>query len=353
MIWPRHALSSPLLARQFLDALPQCDEPLLEIDGYPEYATTIKDLDPESQRKVKELARKIVASQGTGMPIVSFLVRGHADVALRQPQANRAQFEQEVSEKRADAARNVILTEIMAQPGGQRVASTLMFTSKGFGSRFRKVMPTAIHPLLTEAEMRKNRRIEIFTAECPVKPPTPQPQPVPPPTPVRQEGTRWRIQIKSGIVTTANIVIGEQTGVLTTLVVEITDLDRKEKARFAVRATGFALPSVTFPAVPVPIQTNQVTEGKPTDFTTVKGVRVADFAGSVSIAQDPGAAVSVLSTGGNFNFSFDALDNRAAFTRPSVVSVAAGTGPFSLPQAAGGFVSTGSMSMSGAVTPAQ
>jgi OmpA family len=344
---PPSALFSPFLANQLLSTLPKVGKPLLEMDGYPEYATTANDLDPADRNRIKELARKIVASHKTSTPIVAFVVVGHADVALRKTAAERPQFEQEVSERRANSVRNVMLNEIMALPSGKVVASTVNFRSVGVGSRFPKNRPTANHSL-TESEMKQNRRVEIFTADAFVPLPDPPPPP-PPPTPQQVVGIRWRILIKSGSVTTIATPV-DLTSATVLLTLEITDLDRKLKATFSSRTTGAALPGGS--VSPAFIQTSQITEGKTSDFATSKGVELRDFAGSVSIFQDPGAGISVLTTGGNFNFSFEEMENtKATLTRPRVVPVSAGAGALTLPNFALGLVSKGSVSLKGTPAP--
>ncbi len=329
MLFPPFILSNPFLAIRFLDVLPNFTEALLRIDGYPEFATSVKDLKPEDQKKVKELAIKIVNSHKTNQPIVSFLVRGHADVALRTPKGNaRTEFERKVSQQRADSARNVILSEIIRQPGGDLVAKKIFFTSKGFGSQFREKAPTPGRPL-TEAEMRKNRRIEIFTAETIVPPKKPEPKPAPTPPPPAEKGTRWRIQIKSGSVAAIPLPGPTQTSSITiNLVFEITELPAGPKATFSAVTTGFGLPSAAISIVPgASSAKTPVTEGAPVDFKTKKFTQLSSFAGAVEILQEPGAGISAASTGGNFLFDFAGLkETFGTFTEPSTVSAPAGQG---------------------------
>jgi len=154
---PQSALVNPFFANQILSTLHQTAKPLLVMDGYPEYATTAKDLDPADQKRIKDLASAIVASHRTSSPIVAFVVVGHADVALRKSVGERPQFEQEVSKNRAGSVRNVLLNEIMALPSGKLVAATINLKSVGVGSRFRKKVPAAGHAL-TETEMRQTGR---------------------------------------------------------------------------------------------------------------------------------------------------------------------------------------------------
>jgi hypothetical protein len=350
MLLPHSLLSTPFLVKQFLKAHLACDNPLLRIDGYPEYATKITDLLPEDQQKVKDLARKIVDIRNTNKPIVAFVVQGHADEALREPPGEkRRKKEQDVSEQRATSAQNVLLQEIMAiEPTGKLVAATIGFGAKGFGSRFRKVVPTPGHPL-TESQMKKNRRIEIFTADCIVPRPEPEPKPDPKPPPQKEEGKLWRIQIKSGLIVMVPTPTDLSPGHMT-LRFEVTDRDRKQKARFVAKVIGNGLPGATIP--PTPVQQSQVTEGTPRDFRTTKGATLGMFEGSVSIAQNPGLGVSVLSTGGAFNFSFEEMEKvHGVFTSPTVVEAPAGSGSGTPLNAGLGAVFHGSISMEGAPVP--
>src|SRR5262249_54295063 len=152
------ALASPLTARRFFDAAPRINAPEVKIDGFPEFAVTVDTLPPDARAKITALAKKIVASHKTGSPIISFAVQGHADVALKEPLATRAQFEKEVSFDRAFNGDEALAEAISREPGGKDVlAKMTRVKPKGFGSQFREVVPAR-----TEAEMRRNRRIEIF-----------------------------------------------------------------------------------------------------------------------------------------------------------------------------------------------
>ncbi|HWQ31970.1 MAG TPA: hypothetical protein VNQ79_03735 [Blastocatellia bacterium] len=350
MLLQRVALANPFVFTQFMQVAAQSEQPVVEIDGYPEYATRIEQLESRQQEQIIALARRIVESHKTNTPIVAFTVHGHADAALRKAPHERAQFEQEVSEQRAAAARNALLTELIKLPRGAGIAAAMPFTSEGFGSRKRKNIPRPGSGL-TESEMRQNRRVEFFIAQF-LKPLPRKEQPPPKPPEV---GTNWRIKIKGGFgVSTIlpppaeDLTVGHVT-----LFFEITDLDRKERASFRANVTGGVLPGGSFPPNLMPLQTETFTEGKPVDFRTTGGIRLADFVGSVEIAQEPGAGVSVKSFAGNFHFSFTAVENQRIFTRPGVVIVSAGSPVLALPKASLGFApGIGSITMSSKPSPA-
>ncbi len=198
--------------------------------------------------------------------------------------------------------------------------------------------------------MRRNRRVEIFLKQFVPPPPRPEPPPQPKPPPQPATGSHWRIQILSGSTTTIGIPDVEVSSFSVLLFVEITDIDRKQKARFLVKATGEAGPSGTV-GPPMPIQTSPVTQGDPTTFTIPRGASLNLFAGSVDVFQDPGASASVLSAGGNFNFSFTEMEKSGFLSKPSVVSASAGSPALSLPQASTGGVAKGVMTMQGSPTP--
>src|SRR5215467_1427446 len=174
MLWPLNPNIS--LTNQLFDLLPQCSSEFHQIAGYPEYETNPDKLEPEQRRVLSNLAQKIVNSHKTNAPYVAFIVVGHADTALRKPERERPGFEQRVSEQRADAARNALLTEIMRLPEGTEIAKKLQYKTRGEGSKYRINRPTLGHPVLSEAEMRMNRRVEIFPAQC-LLPEKPQPDP--------------------------------------------------------------------------------------------------------------------------------------------------------------------------------
>jgi hypothetical protein len=151
---------------QFFDILPQCASEVYSIAGYPEYSPDPRTLEPDQQKVLQDLAQKIVDSWKTKSPYVAFLVVGHADVALKIPEGpKRTEFEQDVSEKRAEAARQSLLKLIQAKAGNQDI-SAVTTRGRGDGSRQRQVRPTPAHPLLTESEMKMNRRVEIFPVRC-------------------------------------------------------------------------------------------------------------------------------------------------------------------------------------------
>ncbi len=346
------ALANPFRFIQFMQVIAQSEQPVAEIDGYPENGTKVELLDSKQQKQIVDLAKRIVDSHKGNTPIVAFAVHGHADFALRNIPIgkSREQFEQDVSEKRAESARNALLTELIKLPRGASIAAAMPFTAEGFGSTKRKNKPT-VGRALTESEMQENRRVEFFIAQF-VKPPPRKERPLPPPKPA-EIGSNWRIQITSGfsVSTILPPPADDLTVANVTLFFTITDLDRKERASFRANVTGGVLPSISI-GIPAVIQSDSFTQGDPVVFKTTGGVRLAQFAGDVEIAQEPGIGVSVLSKGGNFDFSFMTIENNRIFTRPSVVSVPAGSPALALPKAALGFTAgIGSISMRGNPTP--
>jgi len=171
MLWPVNP--NIVTVNKLFQILPSCTGEVYNIAGYPEYSHDPKTLAPEQQKALSDLAQQIVNSWKTNSPIVAFMVVGHADVALRKPMSDRAAYEQDVSEKRADAARNALLTYIGNLPGGKAIVVKLNYRTRGEGSKYLMVRPSPTHAL-TESEMKMNRRVEIYPVRCLL------PEPVPP-----------------------------------------------------------------------------------------------------------------------------------------------------------------------------
>jgi hypothetical protein len=141
-------------------ATPGVDVPDDTIDGFPEFAFTIDTIkDPAVTTQLRALAKAIVASHATSNRIIGFEAHGHADVTLRLPPGpERDRAELEVSRDRAENARDLLLQLIEQEGGGAIIAGIRANASaQGFGAQF-----TKFNPARTEAERRKNRRVEIF-----------------------------------------------------------------------------------------------------------------------------------------------------------------------------------------------
>jgi len=332
-----------------LKATPGVTPPDETIDGFPEFAFTLDTIkDPQVSQKLRSIAKRIVASHRGSKRIIGFEVHGHADQTLRVAAgAERDRTELEVSRDRAEHAKELLL-KMIEEEGGTPIIAGIKANAVafGFGSQHR-----IFRPATTEPQRRKNRRVEIFLKEF--DPPKPAPSPEPPPKPNARPKHPWRIQIKNGTVATLQIPGSEVSSLTITLVVEITDLKKKQKARFRVISTGGGAPSASFPPVLSPADSQPVLEGKALDFFTTDETSIANFAGSVDVGLSPGAGVSVLSTGGQFAFSFRDLEKIGRFTVPPMIVVEGGSSPLQLPQASLGGFTTGTISMQGSPTPAQ
>jgi outer membrane protein OmpA-like peptidoglycan-associated protein len=149
------------------NATPNVDVPDEVIEGFPEFAFTLSD--PNVKRKMRDLAKSIVASHQTSKRIVGFEVHGHADVTLRLPPGpEREQTENEVSRDRAENARQMLL-DLIQEEGGAAILGGIRAnaSARSFGSRFTKFTPAE-----NETERKQNRRVEIFlkTFEAPPAP---------------------------------------------------------------------------------------------------------------------------------------------------------------------------------------
>ena len=133
--------------------------------------------------------------------------------------------------------------------------------------------------------------------------------------------------------------------------VEITDVDRHQTASFVTTAAGNTIPIPTLSPVPnqVPAVHTIVTKGDPVSFTTSPtGVKLDDFVGRVEITQSPGVGAGQFSKGGNFNFTFEPLEDRSIVTNKNPVSVSAGQGPGTMPAINFGAIFHGTLQMDGA-----
>ncbi len=332
-----------------LKAIPGVTKADETIDGFPEFAFTVDTIpDPEVKKKLKAIAKRIVASHSGPNRIIGFEIHGHADQTVRiAAGAERDRAELEVSRDRAENAKELLLQMIRDEPGGTPIIAGIEANADaaGFGSNHRIFKPATSDP-----QMRRNRRVEIFLREF--IPPPPKPSPAPPPQPNPSLKHPWRIQIQNGTVMTVQVPGLDVSSLNITLVVEITDLKRHLKARYRVVSTGGAAQSIGFPPIPSPVDTQQVLRGKPLDFTTNNEATLAAFAGAVDVGLSPGAGVSVLSAGGQFAFSFTDLEKLGRFTQPSIVVAEGGSSPLQLPQASLGGFTTGKISMQGAPTAA-
>ena len=126
------------------------------IDGYPEYATDVNQLDVEQRRTMAVVAQTIVTSHSTRSPIDAVAVIGHADKALRKPVAERAAFEW-TSASSAPPRRGKCSSRRCSRSPPTPTSARVLIVGLGVGNA-RPVFDNAA----TEAQMKKNRRLEIF-----------------------------------------------------------------------------------------------------------------------------------------------------------------------------------------------
>jgi hypothetical protein len=330
-------------------ARPCLDRPDETIDGFPEFEVAAENIkDPIARQKLRALAKRIVASHNTPNRIIGFEVHGHADVDLRVPAGpQRTQTELDVSRDRGANARELLLQLIKEEGGAPIIAGVDQNSSSlGVGSQCRKVIPAR-----TDAEMKKNRRVEIFLREFRNTPVVPKPDPKPDPKPP-ETGTHWSIQVQSGSITAGSSPVGELLGFArTSLDVVIVDLDRKQKAKFLATASGLTISGNVLPsALPAGTTIAKITQGPVQIFSTRQGTTLASFDGALTMGQNPTVGASVLSAGGKFVMFFDAL---AAVTNPKPVEVEGGNDPFTVPGFSLGISpGSGSLKMQGVSSPA-
>ena len=316
-VFQANSLVSILQLGQLLDSLPSIEKSGLKIFGYPEFAFTVNTLKPDQQKKIDDLAAKIVASQSTNQPIRGVSIFGHADLTLRESKGNGARTELEVSSDRADAAKEA-LTDAIHRRGGDKVLGKIHIRAKGVGSAFREVIPAR-----TEEEMKRNRRVEFFVVEVILPAPAPPQPPVRPPAP--EPGKKWTAQILSGTMTSESLTLSSLVSV--NVEIEIVDVLRNLKATFICVAGGNGLPGASLGLLGViPVSTAVLTKKNAVPFDTTGVADLKFFSGRIAILVDPGAAAFVFSTDSFFRMSFEGMEkNLSIFTKPSAVPLEAGT----------------------------
>src|SRR5215475_5155511 len=175
------------------DPIPKVTTPDEVIDNFPEFGDKIDSDDPkeqsdpkrvqeeqEAKARLRKLAIRIVASRASGRRIIGFVSHGHADQTQRfGPGSQRDALEQQVSDDRANNAKKLLIQMIKEEGGEPFIAGIeANATARGFGSKHRIFVPAN-----SEAQMRKNRRVEIFLREFVDPPPQPPPPPRPQPKP--------------------------------------------------------------------------------------------------------------------------------------------------------------------------
>ena len=135
----------------------QTPSPDAVLDGYPEYATGASQLDASQRSALRAAAREIVRSHASRNPIDAVAIVGHSDKALRKAVSERAAFELDISRQRAASARQMLLAEVKELASGAHFSQVLLCVDLGMGNG-RPIFQSAA----TEAQMKRNRRVEIF-----------------------------------------------------------------------------------------------------------------------------------------------------------------------------------------------
>src|ERR1019366_2353952 len=102
------------------------------------------------------LAVRIIKSNQTNDPIFGFRVEGHADVARTIPVDQRTQFENEISDERAENGFKLLVEAIRRKSGNEALAQKILSNSKAFGLGTQQLkVPNAIN----EQQFQQNRRV--------------------------------------------------------------------------------------------------------------------------------------------------------------------------------------------------
>ena len=314
----------------------------LELDRFSEFVT---DISPAQQQAINALALEIVRSNDTNDPIFEFRVEGHADIARTIPAPQRKDFENDISEERAENGFR-LLVRALEKNGGAAFAAKIAKNSKAFGMGTQRLkIPNAT----TVKHFEQNRRVVFFVREVTFIPAPPEPPPAP--TSVIEE--RFSVRL----VSSANLSIGFAKVLESfslTAQLEIVDLIDKKRAMFRAFSTGVGVSfgptkaggQVTFSAGPaVKFKIFRLLGRNRAD------ISLKSFEGDVTIFVNAGASPGPVSSGGALSFSFDALERAGVNTQPQVILVPSGDSSISIPSAGGGdILPLGGMTMIGSPT---
>jgi outer membrane protein OmpA-like peptidoglycan-associated protein len=309
----------------------------LEIEGFSEFSTEVT---PEQLRKIEDLAVEIIKSNETRDPIFEFRVEGHADIARREPERTRAQFERDISQDRAQVGFD-LLVDALKRRGSDALAQKIAKGSRAFGLGSTQLkLPRAS----SEAEFRRNRRVVFIVRQVTFLPPPPEPPP--PPTSVVED--RFSVQLIRAATLSGNPAKGIEV-LLLKVTLEVVDRIDKKKARFDVTAFGGG-----FGGGPTPASGSITsTPGPVVNFKTFRllGARggiinLQSFEGKVTVFSGIGGGAGPAAKGGTLSFSFDALEEAGANTQPTIITVPGGDSAV-VPGISLGDVTVGRMSMQG------
>jgi outer membrane protein OmpA-like peptidoglycan-associated protein len=138
-------------------------QPDFSIDGFPEYASDVGALDNAHRQIFTIAAQRIAMSQESTAPVMAALIVGNADKAWKVEAAARPQFELQVSQRRAKAAGEALMAELLKVSGGVHYARVFRHIDIGIGNG-RPKYANAVN----EQQMRANRRVDIFLCQLPV-----------------------------------------------------------------------------------------------------------------------------------------------------------------------------------------
>jgi outer membrane protein OmpA-like peptidoglycan-associated protein len=337
----------PLLRAQLANRLPQPVNfrvrEALEIDRFSEFVT---DISQQQKDEINTLALEIVKSNSTNDPIFEFRVEGHADIARTIPVGEQKQFEDEISEERAENGFR-LLVEALEKNGGAALAQKIAKGSKAFGlGRQGLKIPNATN----KDQFEQNRRVVFFVRQVTFI----QPGPPPPPPPTSVIEDRFTVQlVKSATLTKTFSKVLE--GIVLAATLEVVDTIDKKRATFNVFSGGVGA-SIGPPQLPASGQI-VFSPGPVVKFKIFRllgrnaaVISLNSFVGSVTVFINAGASPGgKQSAGGALTFSFDALEAAGVNTQPTLILVPSGSSSLSAPSVGGGDVlPLGRMTMVGA-----
>lgn len=309
----------------------------LEIQRFSEFVT---DISQKQKDEINQLALEIVRSDSTNDPIFEFRVEGHADIARTIPVGQRKQFENEISEERAENGFR-LLVEALEKNGGKALAEKIAKNSRAFGLGTQRLkIPNAT----TKDQFEQNRRVVFFVRQVTFI----QPGPPPPPPPTSVIEDRFTVQlVKSATVTktitpSLKVIDFGIEGIVLAVTLEIVDTIDKKRATFNVFSAGVGV-SIGPPQL---LAGGQIvfSPGPPVKFKIFRllgrnavVINLNSFVGFVTVFINAGASPGGRqSAGGALTFSFDALEAAGVNTQPTLILVPSGSSSLSTPSVGGG-----------------
>jgi len=137
------------------------------VSDYPDYAGEGASLSAQETAQVRDLAVDVFDTLSSDTPARAVVVLGYFDLALRVGAWWPADFEKDMSLRRAESGKDVFEAELVRCAGARSILYMLRCVAIGMGSSD----PIVVN-LRNEADMRKNRRVEFYVLKQSVSRPS-------------------------------------------------------------------------------------------------------------------------------------------------------------------------------------